>query len=134
METVSVLRLNGQQVTQLMTHLVAYRSYLWQAVLPTPERNQVIRTIQAFQGRLEPLQASGQEQGTIFVSKEEGIALKKMLGELMRYYGATAARDRENPNLSEVAGLHVLVERSLRYSGALSGEGGAGKNGAKQEA
>jgi hypothetical protein len=119
METVSVLRLNQPHVRQLMTHLTAYRSYLWQAVLPTPERNQVIRTIQALQGRLEPLQASGQEQGTIFVSKEEGTALKQMLGELMRYYGATAARDRENPTLSEIAGLHVLVERSLRHPQAL---------------
>jgi hypothetical protein len=119
METVSVLRLNGQQVMQLMTYLAAYRSYLWQAVLPTPERNQVIRTIQAFQGRLEPLQASGQEQGTIVFSKEEGTALKQLLGELMRHYGASAARDRENPTLSEIAGLHVLVERSLRHPQAL---------------
>ena len=119
METVSVLRLNQPQVCQLMTHLTAYRSYLWQAVLPTPERNQVIRTIQTFLGRLEPLEASGQEQGTIVLSKEEGTALKQLLGEMMRRYGASAARDRENPTLSEIAGLHVLVERSLRHPQAL---------------
>ena len=119
METVSVLRLKQPHVRQLMTHLTAYRSYLWQAVLPTPERNQMIRTIQAFQGRLEALQASGQEQGTIVFSKEEGTALKQLLGELMRHYGASAARDRENPTLSEIAGLHLLVERSLRHPQAL---------------
>jgi hypothetical protein len=119
MQIASVLRLNGQHVTQLMTHLASYRSYLWQAVLPTPERNQMIRTIQAVQGRLEPLQASGQEYVALVLSKEEGATLKHILGELMRYYAASAARDRENPALSELAGLHLLVERSLRNTQAL---------------
>ncbi|HEU5377871.1 MAG TPA: hypothetical protein VFV38_20800 [Ktedonobacteraceae bacterium] len=119
METVSVLRLNQQQVTQLMTHLVAYRSYLWQAVLPTPERNQMIRTIQALQGRLEPLQAQGQVQGAITVSREEGSTLKQVLGELMKHYGAAASPARPNQTLSEIAGLHLLVERSLRNTQAL---------------
>ncbi len=119
METGSVLRLNQSHVRQLLSHLTAYRSYLWQAVLPNPERNQMIRTIQAFQRRLEPLQASGQEQGTIVFSKEEGTALKQLLGELMRHYGASAARDQENPAVSEIAGLRVLVERSLRHPQAI---------------
>lgn len=117
-ETLSVLRLNQQQVTQLLTHLTAYCSYLWQAVLPTPERNQVIRTIQALQGRLEPLQAQGQEQGAITLNREEGSTLKQMLGELMKHYGAVAARGRENPTLSEIAGLHLLLERSFRNTQA----------------
>lgn len=119
METVSVLRLNQQQATQLITYLTAYRSYLWQAVLPTPERNQMIRTIQALQGRLEPFQAGGQEQGTIPVSREEGSALKQLLGELMKHYGATASPARPNQTLSEIAGLHLLVERCLRNTLAL---------------
>ncbi len=118
METASVLRLNGHQITQLMTYLRTYRSYLWQSVLPTPERNQVIQTIQVLQGRLEPFQAAGQE-GAIHLSKEEGTALKQILRALMTHYGATAARDRENPTMSEIAGLHLLVERSLRNTQAL---------------
>ncbi len=119
MQTDSVLRLSQQHIRQLMTHLTSYRSYLWQVVLPTPERNQMIRTIQAVQGRLESLQASEQEYVTLALSKEEGATLKHILGELMRYYGATAARDRENPALSEIAGLHLLVERSFRHTQAL---------------
>lgn len=115
MEAVAVLRLNGQQITRLMTYLTVYRSYLWQAVLPSPERNQVIRTIQMLQGRLEPLQATGQEQRTIVLNREEGNTLKQILGELMRRYRTTAAWDRENPTLSELASLHLLVERSFRH-------------------
>jgi len=112
-EAVAVLRLNRQHITHLLTHLVAYRSYLWKQVLPTPERNQIIRTIQVFQGRLEPLQASGQEQGTLPLSKEEGSMLKHLLTALLKHYAA-ASPARSTQALSDIAGLHVLVERSLR--------------------
>lgn len=71
------------------------------------------------QGRLEPLQATGQEQGTMILNREEGNTLKQILGELMKHYRASAAWDRENPTLSELAGFHLLVERSLRHPQAL---------------
>lgn len=119
METISALRMNQQQATQLLTHLTAYRSYLWQTMLPTPERNQLIRSIQALQGRLEPLQAQRQEQVTIALSKEERSTLKQVLGELMKLYGTAAAPDRPNRTLSEVAGLNLLVERTFRHTQAL---------------
>ena len=119
METISVLRMNQQQTTQLMTHLTAYRSYLWQTMLPTPERNQLIRSIQALQGRLEPLQVQRQEQVMIALSKEERSTLKQVLGELMKLYGTAAAPARPNPTLSEVAGLYLLVERMFRHTQAL---------------
>lgn len=119
METVSVLRVDQQQATQLMTHLTAYRSYLWQAMLPTPERNQLIRSIQAFQGRLDPLQVQRQEKVAIALNKEERSTLRQILGELMKLYGATAAPARSNPTLSEVAGLHLLIERTFRRTQAL---------------
>lgn len=119
MEIVPVLRMNHQQATQLMTHLTAYRSYLWQAMLPTPERNQLIRSIQALQGRLELLQAQGQEQVAISLGKEERLTLRQTLGELMKLYGATAVPTRPNLTLSEVAGLHLLVERTFRHMQAL---------------
>jgi hypothetical protein len=115
METVSVLRMNQQHATQLMTHLTAYRSYLWQTMLPTPERNQLIRSIQALQGRLELLQVQRQEQVTMALSKEGRSTLKHVLGELMKLYGTIAAPARPNPTLSEVAGLHLLVERTFRH-------------------
>lgn len=119
METASVLRMNQQQATQLMAYLTAYRSYLWQAILPTPERNQLIRSIQALQGRLEPWLVRGQEQVAIALKKDERSILKQVLGELMKLYGAAATPDRLNAALSEVAGLHLLVERAFRHTQAL---------------
>lgn len=111
------LRLNQHQIAQLMVHLTAYRSYLWQCVMPTPERNQTIRTIQAMQGRLELEQ--GQAEIILALTGEEGSTLKQVLSGLIHLHGTAQPSEQRTQTLGELAGLRLLVERTLRQTQAL---------------
>src|SRR5579884_3604980 len=88
MYTAPVLRLNACQVAQLIGYCTGYRSYLWQSVMPTPERNQIIRSIQALQARLEKAQEQGQAEIALFLTEEEKNTLKHLLNEVIRLYGS----------------------------------------------
>jgi hypothetical protein len=113
---VPVLRLNQQQLAQLMAHLTSYRSYLWQRVMPTVERNQTIYTIQTMQGRLE--QKQGQTDSIFPVSREEGRILQQVLSGLMQLHGTAPPSEQRLHLLGEIAGLRMLVERTLRQTQA----------------
>lgn len=114
MQISPVLCLKRPQVQQLTAHLAAYRSYLWRAIMPTPERNQTIRFIQSMQGRLEQAQKQGQTQEIFLsLSAEERRALQQLLSELLQLYGSTPPCEQRTQTLGEVAGLRVLVERAL---------------------
>lgn len=72
MHMAPALHLNPLQVAQLSGYCTAYRSYLWQYTMPAPERNQMLRNIQAFQGQLEKAQEQGQGEIILALTGEEG--------------------------------------------------------------
>lgn len=109
-------RSNRQQVAQLMAYLTAYRSYLWQCVIPTPERNQTIRSIQAMQGRLEREQEQGQAEIILTLTGEEGNTLKQVLRGLIHLHGTARPSEQRTQALRELASLRLLVEQTLRQT------------------
>lgn len=119
MRTGSVLHLNRQQGTQLAAYCSAYRSYLWHCLLPSPERNQALRSIQGVQGRLEQLQEQGQAHLALPLSMEEGTTLKQLFIILMQQYGNAPPSAERNQKLGELGSLRVLIERTLRQMQAL---------------
>ena len=116
MEAAPALRLNPQQLAQLLTHCVAYRAYLWQYIMPTPERNQTIRSIQALQGRLLAFQEQGQPEIALPLNSEETNLVKQLLSRLMQQYGNMPHSEQRTRMLGELASLRVLVERTLRQT------------------
>jgi hypothetical protein len=115
METVPVLRLNQQQVEQLMAHCTAYRTYLWQHLLPSSERNQSLRVIQALQGRLlTSSQKHAQAEIALSLSAEEGTILKHLFSVLMKLCETEAASEKCTHMLAEMAALRLLLERVSR--------------------
>lgn len=123
MEATPLLRLNPQQLAQLLAHCVAYRAYLWQCVMPTPERNQTLRSIQALQGQLLAFQEQGQPERALPLSSEEAHLVKQLLSRLMQHYGNAPHSEQRTQALGELARLRVLVERTLRQTQALSEAG-----------
>lgn len=119
MQTGPILRLNRQQIIQLAAHCSAYRSYLWHCLMPSPERNQALRHIQALQGRLEQLQEEQQANLALSLSMEEGTTLKQLFLILMQQYGTESPSAERTQKLGELAGLRLLVERTLRQTRAL---------------
>ena len=118
METAPALHLNPSQVAHLIGYCAAYRSSLWRSVMPTPERNQAIRIIQAFQGRLEKAQEQGQTNVILALSGEERTALQQLLLVLMQQCGQEPPSAERTQKLGEIGSLRVLVERALRQTQA----------------
>ncbi len=116
MATTPVLRLHSSQVGQLISYCAAYRSYLWQHTLPTPERNQAIRRIQALQGMLEKAQEQLQEEYALVLTDEAKQTLKHLLNEMLHLAANTPLSEQRTRQVAEIAGLRVLVERAFRQS------------------
>lgn len=114
MEMRPVLRLTHQHLAQLIAYCVVYRSYLWQYVMPTPERNQAMRGIQALQGRLEKACEQGQAEIALSVTKEEKCTIKQLFTGVTQFYGAAPSSEPRTRQLAELTTLRVLVECTLR--------------------
>ncbi|HEU5382872.1 MAG TPA: hypothetical protein VFV38_46285 [Ktedonobacteraceae bacterium] len=93
MHTAPVLRLSLAQVAQLIGYCTAYRSFLWQHAMPMPARNQMIRSLQALQGRLERAQEQGQ---VVPITGEEKHTLQQLLSGLIQMYGSAFPSEQRN--------------------------------------
>lgn len=113
METAPVLRLNPAQIAQLIGYCTKYRSYLWQATMPTPERNQMIRSLQAFQGRLEKAQEQAQAGIALPITIEEKYTLTQLLSGLIQCYGNAPPSEQRNQALGELAECRIAIQRML---------------------
>ncbi len=116
METAPVLRLNSAQVAQLISYCTEYRSYLWQNAMPTPERNQMIRSLQALQGRLEKTQEQTQAEIALPVTPEEKRTLTQLLSGLMQCYGHAPPSEQRNQALGEITECRFAMQRMLYQS------------------
>jgi hypothetical protein len=119
MGTVPVLRLTQHQMAQLLAYCTTYRSYLWQYLLPSPERNLTLRGVQSLQGRLEKAQEQGREGINLSLSAEERSAVKQLLSGLTQFYGAAPPSEQRTRMLGELTVLRLLVERTFRQTQAL---------------
>ncbi|HEU5378685.1 MAG TPA: hypothetical protein VFV38_24960 [Ktedonobacteraceae bacterium] len=111
MHTAPVLRLSLAQVTQLIGYCTAYRSFLWQSAMPTPERNQMIRSLQALQGRLEQAQEQGQVEIALSITAEEKHTLQQLLSGLIQMYGSAFPSEQRNQALAGVTAWRLALQR-----------------------
>ncbi len=119
METAPVLRLNPAQVRQLIGYCTEYRSSLWRYTMPTPERNQMIRSLQAFQGRLEQAQEQAQAGITLLITTEEKHLLKQLFTGLIQYYGNAPPSEQRNQALGEITECRLAIQRMMYQTQAL---------------
>ena len=113
METVPILRLNSAQTAQLIGYCIEYRSSLWRYVLPTPERNQIIRCLQAFQGRLEKAQEQAQAGIALFIATEEKHTLTHLFRGLIQVYSNTPSSEERNQILGEITTCCRAIQHML---------------------
>lgn len=116
MEKHQVLHLSQQQLTQLTTYCSVYRSYLWQQILPTAERNQLIRDIQLFQARIEKASEQGETDVDFPFSEDEKNTLKQIFTGVTQVYGTAPASEQRIQQLSELTTFRLLVERMFRQN------------------
>jgi hypothetical protein len=113
METALILRLNPAQVAQLIGYHTEYRSYLWQSAMPTPERNQMLRSLQAFQGRLEKAQEQAQAGITLPITAEEKRTLQQLFSGLVQCYGHAPPSEQRNQTLAQLTECRLAIQQMI---------------------
>ncbi len=116
MDADRTLILSQSQAEQLFHVCAAYRSYAWQTLPPTPERNHLMRAAQAVQGRLAETRACCAESLLFALTEEERQALRVVMRTLMQVYGAETPAVGRNRLLGELAALRVLFEYTCRQT------------------
>ena len=107
--------LRQEQFAQVLAYLSAYRSYLWQWVLPTPERNQTIRDVLALHRHLEKEHEPAEEGSVLLVmSVQDRQIVQQVFWGLTQVYAKAAPSEQRTRAIGEVASLLALVERSGR--------------------
>lgn len=122
MERTFFLSLDPSQADQLSWWCARYRSYAWQHLEPTPERNQVMKVAQAVQGRISALRSGGAEARWLMISADEKQALRHLISTLIQASGAEAASEDRNRVLGELASLRIRIERMAHQTESLETE------------
>jgi len=116
MDVSHTLPLSQSQAEYLAQACATFRSYAWQQLDPSEERNRLMKAGQAMQGKLSDLRAGGAEPLWLTITEDERSALRVILRTLIQVYGAEPASPERNQALEKLATLRILFERVHRPS------------------
>lgn len=116
MDASHTLPLSQSQAEHLASACATFRSYAWQQLDPSEERNHIMKAGQAVQGKLSDLRAEGADPLWLTITEDERSALRVILSTLMQVYGAEPASSERNQVLGNLAALRVVLERGSRQT------------------
>lgn len=109
MSTAPPFFMSHDQASRLQAYLQTYRQHAFANILPTVERNNLLRLTQAIQGKLIHLQVSRTEALQLILSQEERAALKAMITELLYLYARQPERQERDKALTDLASLKMSL-------------------------
>lgn len=112
MSTAPPFFLTHDQAAGLQSYIQVYRQHVFSTVLPTTERNNMLRLTQAIQGKLVQLQSLRAETLHLVLTQEEKTALKAVIAELLSLY---ASQPNSKERIEVLADL-ALLKRSFHIS------------------
>jgi hypothetical protein len=110
-DTAHPFSLTREQAARLRTYIQAYRQYAFRMLLPTVARNAKLRFVQTVYAKL--LEATSQTGTNVcmWLTSEEGIALKGAIAELHTWYTQQEPTSERGVTLADLTGLlHRLQE------------------------
>ncbi len=116
MDTSHTLPLSQPQAEQLAQACAIFRSYAWQQLDPSEERNRLMKAGQSVQGRVSQQHTGGVEPLWLTITEDERSSLRVILSTLMQVYGTEPASSTRNQTLGDLATLRVLLERGRRHT------------------
>ena len=114
MSTAPPFFLTHHQATRLQSYVQGYRQHVFGTVLPTTERNNMLRLTQAIQGKLVQLQTLRAEPLQLVLTQEEKTTLKAVIAELLSLY---ASQPNSKERIEALADLTLLKRSFHIYSG-----------------
>lgn len=100
------------QVQLLLNCIRLYLNYQWTKVIPSPERNNVIRVLQVLKGRLLPLLEPSNALERFVFTAEEGAEAKAMLDNLIPSTRSAGLPLQVEP--ANLLALRNIIERTSR--------------------
>jgi hypothetical protein len=113
MNTALVLHLNVQQAEQLAAQCAAWRKYALQGLPASLERNQILRAVQAVEGRLLSLRKRQATEYTLSLHYDEAHALHQVILALMHVWGKAPNSEERIQAIGNLVMLRVMIERVL---------------------
>ena len=111
MSTAPPFFLTHDQAARLQSYIQVYRQHAFSTVLPTTERNNMLRLTQAIQGKLVQLRSLRVETLQLVLTQEEKTALKAVIAELLSLYAGQPKSEERIKILADLAllksSLHV---------------------------
>ena len=108
--TAPSLTLTREQATRLQAYLQTYRCYAFAALLPSIDRNNILRLLQAMQGRLIDVIDQKTTLFRLVLTLEEMTALKTITAELLLLYAQGPINDQRSAILADLAALKVSLK------------------------
>lgn len=110
-----VLHLDAQQTAQLTAHCRAFLAYLWQHVLPSPDRNHLISVLQEVERQL--VRAQEQEEGYLIpcLSEGEKRVFQQFFRVFIKQYGATPPSEQRENMCAVVTAFYMPLARIFGF-------------------
>lgn len=109
------LRLTHDQAVRLDLYMQTYRTYTIATLLPSPERNILLRILQTLRGKLivEREQPTARHALTLYLAKEEVTALKKTITDLFTLYASQPESTERLFTLSDLTSLKACLNKTF---------------------
>lgn len=105
MGTAPALSLTREQASRLHTYLQTYRRYAFGCLMPSVDRNNILRILQTMQGKLTDVMAQKNALLMLMLTAEEMATLKAITMALLVLYAKKPASSERSATLADLAAL-----------------------------
>ncbi len=110
MGTAPPLQLTRDQASRLQAYLQAYRRYAFASLMPSVERNTILRILQAMQGKLIEVMDQKAALLQLVLTREEMTTLKTIITELLALYARQPESAERIATLGDLAALKISLK------------------------
>jgi hypothetical protein len=110
MSTAPPFILTREQAVRLQEYIQTYRQYAFAKLMPSTERNVLLRGLQALQGKL--IEAMDQPTTTlqIVLTRDEVVVLKTTVNGLLALYGGQLDSAERTATINDLAALKMSLK------------------------
>lgn len=110
MDTAIPFSVTRSQATRLQAYIHVYRQYVFTSILPSVERNSMLRTLQAIQGKLFTTMEQRTTSLQLVLTCDEMAILKAVVSEMLLFY----TNQPESPERIVCVGDLAAFKNSLK--------------------
>jgi hypothetical protein len=110
MSTAPPFILTREQAVRLQSYVQTYRQYALTRLLPSTERNVLLRGLQVLQGKLIETLDRPANPLQLILSHDEAVVLKTTVNGLLKLYGGQAESAERTATINDLAALKTSLK------------------------